>query len=348
MSENNIQFGKIKRGQKRKLDEDEIMDISDGSSTDEIENLNNNSTITASSNDRKYFQNHKKIKQAIFSSQIEHERILNSVQQAQQKQEQQKREEEEERKLKPKIESILHSLEKDQIIDILSNLLDKNPKLNQDILSLIPRPTLKSVTNQLQAVEKKLNNSFPYTKWGADRSDYSFNRVKPNLMELLDLTINYLKYFTNTENYGEELEREYPVVSMGYLEYATQLALRLPVWNQNYHNEITRELLLKKIGEAWEQVINEIGQRVQNGKVYSSSLVGEWIKSLIKYSNELNGKYGFAESVKLFKEKLGWLIGLYPVTGETSLMNSSQYLSLSFPSHPLNYSNVTGLIGFRT
>jgi len=337
-----IQFGKIKHGQKRKLDEDEVMDISDSNSSDELENLNNNI------NDRKYFQIHKKIKPSIFSSQVEHERILNNAHTAQQKQEQQKKEEEEQRKLKPKIEGVLHSLEKDQIIDILSSLLDKNPKLSQDILSLIPRPTLKSVTIQLQTAEKKLNNSFPYTKWGADRSDYSFNRVKPNLMELLELTMNYLKYFTNTSNYGEELEREYPVVTFGYLEYATQLALRLPVWNQNYHNEITREYLLKEIGDAWRVVINEIGQRVQNGKVYSSSLVGEWMKSLIKYSNELNGKYGFAESVKLFKEKLGWLIGLYPTTGETSFMNSSQFLSLSFPSHPLNCSSVTGLIGFRT
>jgi len=340
---NTLRFGKIKHGQKRKLDEDEIMDMSDNSSIeghDEIENLN--------TNDRKYFPIHKKIKPSIFSSQIEHERILNNVQQAQQKQEQQKKEEEEQRKLKPKIESVLQSLEKEQIIGILSNLLEKNPKLSQDILSLIPRPTLKSVTNQLQAAEKKLFNSFPYTKWGADRSDYSFNRVKPNLIELLELTVHYLKYFTNTSNYGEELEREYPVVSIGYLEYATQLALRLPVWNQNYHNEITREYLLKEIGKAWELVINEIGQRVQNGKVYSSSLVGEWIKSLMKFSNELNGKYGFAESVKLFKEKLGWLIGLYPTTGETSFMNQSQFLSISFPSHPLNYSNASGLIGFRT
>jgi len=345
MSQRNLmQFGKIKQGQKRKLDEDEIMDISDNSSSDDREDENN----TLNSNERKYFQSHKKIKQAVFSSQVEHERILNSIQQNQQKQEQQKKEEEEQRKLKPKIEGILHSLEKEQIIDILSNLLDKNPKLSQDILTLIPRPTLKSVTAQLQAAEKKLFNSFPYTKWGADRSDYSFNRVKPNLMELLDLTTHYLKYFTSTENYGDELEREYPVVSIGYLEYATQLALRLPVWNQNYHNEITREFLLKEIGEAWERVINEIGQRVQNGKVYSSSLVGEWIKSLIKFSNELNGNYGFAESVKLFKEKLGWLIGLYPTAGETPFMNSSQYLSISFPSHPLNYSNVSGLVGFRT
>jgi len=341
---NLMQFSKIKQGQKRKLDEDEIMDISDNSSSDDREDENN----TLNSNERKYFQSHKKIKQAVFSSQVEHERILNSIQQNQQKQEQQKKEEEEQRKLKPKIEGILHSLEKEQIIDILSNLLDKNPKLSQDILTLIPRPTLKSVTAQLQAAEKKLFNSFPYTKWGADRSDYSFNRVKPNLMELLDLTTHYLKYFTSTENYGDELEREYPVVSIGYLEYATQLALRLPVWNQNYHNEITREYLLKEIGEAWERVINEIGQRVQNGKVYSSSLVGEWIKSLIKFSNELNGNYGFAESVKLFKEKLGWLIGLYPTAGETPFMNSSQYLSISFPSHPLNYSNVSGLVGFRT
>jgi len=346
MSDNRImQFGKIKHGQKRKLDEDEIMDISD--SSDEREELET-SNVSSPTHYRKYFQSNKKLKPSIFSSQIEHERILNSVQQAQQKLEQQKKEEEEQRKLKPKIEGVLHSLEKDQIIDILSNLLDKNPKLSQDILSLIPRPTLKSVTNQLIAAEKKLNNSFPYTKWGADRSDYSFNRVKPNLLELIELTIHYLKYFTSTENYGEELEREYPVLSIGYLEYATQLALRLPVWNQNYHNELTREYLLKEIGKAWERVINEIGQRVQNGKVYSSSLVGEWIKSLIKFSNELNGNYGFAESVKLFKEKLGWLIGLYPTTGDTSHMNSSQYLSLSFPSHPLNLSNVTGLIDFRT
>jgi len=337
-----IQFGKIKHGQKRKLDEDEVMDISDGNCSDELENLNNNIS------DRKCFQINKKIKPSLFSSQIEHERILNSVHAAQQKQEQQKKEEEEQRKLKPKIESVLHSLEKDQIIDILSSLLDRNPKLSQDILSLIPRPTLKSVTVQLQTAEKKFMNSFPYTKWGADRSDYSFNRVKSNLIELLELTVHYLKYFTNTSNYGEELEREYPVVSFGYLEYATQLALRLPVWNQSCHNEITREYLLKEVGEAWGVVVNEIGQRVQNGKVYSSSLVGEWMKSLIKYSNELNGKYGFAESVKIFKEKLGWLIGLYPTTGETSYMNSSQYLSLSFPSHPLNCTNVTGLIGFRT
>jgi len=348
MSESRImQFEKIKHGQKRKLDEDEIMDISDNSSSDDREELESNH-IASSSHYRKYFQNNKKLKPSIFSSQAEHERILNNMQQAQQKQEQQKKEEEEQRKLKPKLESVLNSLEKEQIIEILSSLLDKNPKLSQDILTLIPRPTLKSVTNQLQAAEKKLNNSFPYTKWGADRSDYSFNRVKPNLLELLELTVNYLKYFTNTENYGDELEREYPVVSISYLEYATQLALRLPVWNQNYHNEITREYLLKEIGEAWERVVNEIGQRVQNGKVYSSSLVGEWIKSLIKYSNELNGNYGFAETVKLFKEKLGWLIGLYPTTGDTSYMNSSQYRSLSFPSHPLNLSNVTGLIDFRT
>ncbi|KAL6605506.1 Cut8-domain-containing protein [Neocallimastix sp. 'constans'] len=337
-----IQFGKIKYGQKRKLDEDEVMDLSDGNSSDELENLNNNI------NERKFIQSHKKVKPTIFSSQVEHERILNNVKHAQQKQEQQKKEEEEQRKLKPKLEGVLRSLEKEQILNILCSLLDKNPKLSQDILSLIPKPTLKSVTLQLQAAEKKFNNSFPYTKWGADRSDYSFNRVKPHLIELLELTVNYLKYFTNTSNYGNELEREYPVVSFGYLEYATQLALRLPVWNQNYYNEITREYLFKEVGEAWKLVINEIGQRVQNGKVYSSSLVGEWMKSLIKYNNELNGKYGFAESVKLFKEKLGWLIGLYPTMGETSFMNSSQFFSLSFPSHPLNCHNATGLIGFRT
>lgn len=334
---NSFTFGKIihniKQGQKRKLDEDEIMDISENNNTPQIEQQH-------------YFQI-KKVKSSQLSSQDEHDRILSSIQQMQQKQEQIRKEEEEQRKLKPKVENILNSLEKDQIIDIINSLLDKNPKLGNEILSILPRPTLKSVTVQLQNAEKKMFSSFPYTKWGADRSDYSFNRVKQNLMELLELAMHYLKYFTSPENYGNELEREYPVSAMGYLDIVTQLAFRLPVWNQAYHNEITREVLFKELEKAWQFVINELGKRVQNGKVYSSSLVGEWLKSLIKFNNESNGNFGFTNALKLFKEQLGWLIGLYPSIGDT-FINQSQFLTTSFASHPLNYSNVTGLIDFRT
>lgn len=358
--------------------------------------------------------------------------------------EQRRKEETEVTRLRPKLVGVLQSLEKDQIIDIVTSLLDQKPILTLNFLSLLPKPTLKTVTIQLQTLEKRLQSSFPYTKWGADHSsDYAFNRVKPVLSELLDLAISYLHYFTILENYivgtiddqeveGQETssflgstnspstftststdmyhthdynnnnpnssytastfnsssgdlynnnnnntssllplhnpndpshhetisrEKEFPVVAMSYIDYITSLALRLPIWNQEAHTEATRNHLLREVGKAWLSVVEVLGRQVRyQGKIFSTSLVAEWMKSLSKYNNELSGAFGLAEALRLFKEQLGWLIGIYPSYSESnstsntlpSSVGSGVSMSQLFASHPLNCTNTTGLLDFRT
>lgn len=72
-----------------------------------------------------------------------------------------------------------------QLINLVNTLVDSHPSLAEDIGNLVPRPTVASVQPYLAALETKMQESFPYTKWGPGRDDYSFNRVKPALDELV-------------------------------------------------------------------------------------------------------------------------------------------------------------------
>lgn len=69
-------------------------------------------------------------------------------------------------------------------MQLVCSLIAEYPKLQADVTSHIPRPTLELVQPLLQKLEKKLQDSYPYTKWGPGRDEYSFNRVKPTLLDI--------------------------------------------------------------------------------------------------------------------------------------------------------------------
>lgn len=79
----------------------------------------------------------------------------------------------------------LATLSTSQLINLIDTLVDSHPELADDIADLVPRPTIASVQPLFGSLETKLQESFPYTKWGPSRDDYSFNRVKPVLEELV-------------------------------------------------------------------------------------------------------------------------------------------------------------------
>lgn len=213
----------------------------------------------------------------------------------------------------PSLERVLNTLEKDQLLGIMNAILASYPYLRSHVGSLLPRPTIKSVTALLQDSEKKLNESFPYTKWGQDRSDYSFNRVRPILLEMKTTILYYLDYFTQISSYPTALVHDFPVNSFMYLHYATNLVHRLPVWNSEMHNAETKSELYSRLGKAWGSVVCEIGRSVkEDGKVYGAGMVGEWGRNLMAHNNEVKGAFEFQLALNEFKVQLGWMIGLYP------------------------------------
>ena len=214
----------------------------------------------------------------------------------------------------PQLDKILPSLEKDQLISILCTLASNYPHLRSHITSLLPRPTLTSVTSQLENLEKRLHESFPYSRYGSDgsdRSDYSFNRVRPILLEIKSTILHYINYFTSEHNYPLDLRHEFPVTAFTYLHYSTCLTHRFPVWSNEMHNMETRLELYQILGMKWTELVKAIGRQVsEESKVFSGSLVGEWAQNLLNHQREVKGMYGFTDAVDTFKNDLGWLIGL--------------------------------------
>ncbi|KAG9296280.1 hypothetical protein G9A89_014872 [Geosiphon pyriformis] len=214
------------------------------------------------------------------------------------------------------LSKLLATLDKPQLLALINNIVDAHPGLQSEIASNIPRPTIQSVSSVFNGLEKKLQEAFPYTKWGLSKDDYSFNRVKPIILELKEVILDYAAHFTSPD--------EFPTTTFSFLHIANSLAFRLPNWENNIHNEIKRELLVK-LSDHWKKAIDNAASKVSDGKIYGQIVVSEWAKNLAQHNNDSNGI--FQQAVEVFVEKLGWIIGI----NETS--SYSNYSSQSTPNH---------------
>lgn len=210
------------------------------------------------------------------------------------------------------LSKLLATLDKPQLLSLINNLIDSHPNLQSEIASNIPRPTIHSVTNVLNSMEKKYQDSFPYTKWGQSKDDYSFNRVKPAIMELKGAILDYAAHFTSTE--------EFPTTKFSFLHLATSITQRLPDWDNFLHNEIKRDLYIK-LSECWTKTIVDAASKVSEGKLYGQMVVSEWARNLAQHNRESNGM--FQQAVNEFIDKLGWIAGIQ--VGSNSLMSNHSY-----------------------
>ncbi|KAJ3056055.1 Tethering factor for nuclear proteasome sts1 [Rhizophlyctis rosea] len=228
---------------------------------------------------------------------------------------------------------ILSSLEKDQLVHIITSLVANNPSLEQEVASHLPTPTIQSVRNLLESSEKKLNETYPYSKWGPDRtSDYAFNRVRPHLTELCSTLLHYVDHFTNPSSYPVTQMHEYAQNSFTYLHLATTIVHRLPTWQTQTHTDQTKLSLYAHVGAAYKLVIAEVGRKVrEEGKIYGATLLTEWGKWLHEHNAALNGEFGFGEAWENFRTQLGWLIGLYPAPTSVQLQQPQSPGHMHYP-----------------
>jgi hypothetical protein len=76
-------------------------------------------------------------------------------------------------------------MDKDKLVQLIHGLIDAHPFIQEDIAQIMLSPTLQSASSTLVELEKKMNSSYPYNKGGPGKDDYSFNRVRPALMDLV-------------------------------------------------------------------------------------------------------------------------------------------------------------------
>ena len=98
---------------------------------------------------------------------------------------------------------------------------------------------------------------------GPDRSDYAYNRIRPQREQFSQILSYYLDLFTLPNNFL--LEHEYSVESMDFLHFCATLVHKLPVWDNRERNLEFKIPLYEKLSHHWRIVINETGKRIESG-----------------------------------------------------------------------------------
>ncbi|KAI9029598.1 Cut8 six-helix bundle-domain-containing protein [Phycomyces nitens] len=199
------------------------------------------------------------------------------------------------------IQKLLATLDKETLIDLISNLVDSNPHLQTEIDSQLPEPTISSVTLVITELEHKLAELMPTeSKTDHRLEDKHYERLKPALTSLVSAVLEYADHFCNRSD-------EFPGTIFSYLHYCTCVIHRLPDWHSKEHNQLKQDAY-ETLLSFWKKAIDIAASKLQQGKIYGQQIVTEWAKQLSYHDTETNGL--FEKPIQQFADRLGWIIGL--------------------------------------
>lgn len=225
-------------------------------------------------------------------------------------------------------------LNRDQLLNILSQLINNHKYLAPELARMIPRVSPSTAEKQLLALEKELYDSFPRTRDGMDTSsDYAFTRAGKQLRALKSKLLKHLEYFSNPHGYGESrTQQNYPLHSFQFLEIAGSIVRRFPVWQNDSNNREFTADSYTHLARAWKFTICEVAKSDVRMNLLPMNLVSSWFRTLHFYTDLVKGNYGFLEALQDFDSTFSWC----PLTLENSMMLNSaltcQYISFDHES----------------
>lgn len=192
----------------------------------------------------------------------------------------------------------METLDRRQLLGLISALVEKHPHLQPEILAHLPPLTAETYALSIGAIEKRLQDTFPYSRSGPSRTTYAYLRVKPVLHDLRDTILEGL----------EEIEGlEHPAEAFDFLRAASAAAARMPQWDDPSSVEGEREEVISQVGHAWSQWVSRLVRELGYGRMFGAQMVGDWGKGLVDASHQLPGD-PYRPAISAFHQGLGWLL----------------------------------------
>ena len=185
---------------------------------------------------------------------------------------------------------LLETLGTNELRNLLQSICERHPDLGTEVVSAAPRPSVSSAVSVLRQYESTLQGSFPF---GANSSDYAYNRVRQPLINLLDALREYTPHFLPP--YETQAS-----TSLNYLDEVTTIISRLPNWDSFQNNRHKHEAF-EEISKAWALAIREAAKK--GGGIQLQ--YGNWDQKLTRY-NELSGGK-MEEAMSELRASLGWM-----------------------------------------
>ena len=189
------------------------------------------------------------------------------------------------------LDRLLETLDKDAMRTVIQSLVDRNPDLRDEIVSFSPRPSIASTLQVLRQYYDELLRAFPLDP--NPRSDYSYDRVRPQWQALLNALADFTPHFLPPNEQQSS-------TSLTYLDGVTQIIHDLPQWDNPQHN-FARQNAYEEISRAWATVIGEASKK--GGGIQLQ--YGGWEEKLRAHDQKSGGL--MSEAYNELMTALGWL-----------------------------------------
>ncbi|KAI5359781.1 Putative tethering factor for nuclear proteasome Cut8/Sts1, Cut8/Sts1 superfamily [Septoria linicola] len=171
---------------------------------------------------------------------------------------------------------LLETLSADQMRQLLQNICDQHPELQQELVTKAPRPSIESTLQVLSKYEDSFRQAFPLGN--RPTSDYSYNRVQTHLRELIDAVREYTPHFLPPHETADS-------ISLTYLDSVTNMIHRLPDWDTFQHQRYKNEAY-DEIAKAWALVIKEASKKAGGFHLQ----FGGWDHKILEHHQKSGGK----------------------------------------------------------
>lgn len=186
---------------------------------------------------------------------------------------------------------LLETLSADEMRNLLQSICQRHPDIGNEVVSTAPRPSIQSTLEVLSKYESTFQAAFPFG--GRSSSDYAYNRVRQQLIELLESLKDFTPHFLPPN------EQQH-ATSLAFLDGATDIIHRLPNWDTYQHNR-HKEEAYEEMAKAWAIVIREAAKKAGGIQLQ----YGGWDQKIAKHNEVSGGK--MLEAVNELQGGLGWM-----------------------------------------
>ncbi|KAG8904977.1 hypothetical protein FRB99_000936 [Tulasnella sp. 403] len=201
------------------------------------------------------------------------------------------------------------SLPPSSLLPLLTSLINEKPELKPIVLSLIPRPTLETAVQAINAGAKKLKDAYPYSSLSTSASSAGFGfgnsqatgpssamrdgyvrtRMRQPVREFSKLLLSYMSYFTsaNAGPSNPSTSQRPPAVSLHpsetftFLHAVTLHLFRLPYLTLAEFCRPSENVVFPRLQAEWTAWVQRVDDDVNKwAGMYRDEVVKSWERGL--------------------------------------------------------------------
>ncbi|XP_076029355.1 uncharacterized protein LOC143018116 isoform X2 [Oratosquilla oratoria] len=131
----------------------------------------------------------------------------------------------------------IKGLSQNQLVEVLSNVMDKHPELKDEISGMLPQPDLKNMEESLNTLKKAIFKSLPTSRLASKTDSPAYSKASPHLSNFKKGIIDQCELLTESQQWLSLVD--YTLMAWSYVR-AT------PVWDSPQHNS-TRKTCFKNL-----------------------------------------------------------------------------------------------------